>query len=180
MKIQNIQPNNFEAKDKFITPKMSNNIRKILTLMNQDKTRVLEGDYFKVSVIKKLIHNNTSFEDQCYKTNNIPQESIMNGLSTLKIGKISLEIDNKTGKIFEAKKPFYKPWFYVLKQAENVLDTLFRNFYNPKTVKKEIIRINEPTPETNRRIKQMVLKAEKQHLESVVKKLEEELKDAGR
>ena len=172
MIVQNIQPTNFDSRSQYITPKMSKNIHEILTLMNLDKKRILKGDYYKVSVIKKLKHLDTSFEDHGRTTKNIPPEKIMGGFSTLTIGETTLEIDNHTGEIYDSNKPFYKPWFYVLKQAEKALDTFLTNFYNPKIVEKEIIPINEPTPECSKKIQKLVLETEKQRLEEVVQKLE--------
>lgn len=51
------------------------------------------------------------------------------------IGKTSLIVDDQ-GKIVEYNKPFYKPWFSVMKSAKKYLTILHENFYNKDVIEK--------------------------------------------
>lgn len=178
MKINIVQNTNFESnipKRKFITKEMRNSLESILLKMNRETSTIQDGDYFKHTITTKLhFKNNVTFEDERRLTKRVPFEEQMQGFSNLKIGKKTvLDIDNETGEIIDYKKPFYKPLFWVLRKAENILCDLRTNFNLAPAVEKERLTIQKLTPEGQTKMKKYVLQIEKERLEKIVKNLED-------
>ncbi len=178
MQVTQIQNTNFESKipkKRFISDNMRASVESLLIRMNGELNRIQDGDYFKSTITTKLHYNNKAvFEDERRLTKKVQQNEQMRGFSNLKIGKkIVLDIDNESGEIIDYVKPFYKPFFLVLKKAENVLQEMRTNFYNNDVMKKEQLTINDLTPEGKQKIKRMVLSYEKQQLEKIIKELED-------
>ena len=177
MKVHNISGNNFESripKQRYVTQLMHSSIKSLLIRMNSEVTTVKVGDHFKSTITNKIKYNNNSFEDERRLTKKYNQKEQMLGFSVLKLGKnTTLDIDNETGEIIGFKKPFFKPWFLILKKAENILYEMRTNFYDLNSIQKEQITINELTPEGAEKMKKFVLQVEKQRLQEIVKNLEE-------
>ena len=175
MLVQSIQSNtNFYAtKPRFITNDMKASIESLLIRMNADVSRVTDGDHFKTTMTTKLHYNDiASFEDERRLTKVLNHKEQMQGFSVLKIGKkTELDIDNKSGEIIDFIKPFYKPWFFVIKQAEQILSEMRAKFYDTSFVRKESLTVNELTPDGKIKIKQLVKQVEKQRLENLLKDL---------
>ena len=142
MKIQQIQQTSFEANkpNRYITKKMRSSLGCLLTEMNSDIKTETKDDYFLYTVITKLQHKKGYIlEDERHLSKQLPDDKQMVGFSNLRFGKIRLDIENNTGEIIDYKKPFYKPWFLVLKKAEKVLN-LFRENYFESAVNKQTSR----------------------------------------
>lgn len=178
MKIAAIQSTNFTSnadKKRFITDNMRAGIESLLIRMNHSTTVEHSNDHFVSTIITKLKHENgASFEDERRLIKVLPHNEQMSGFSILKYGRTRLDIDNENGEIIDFKKPFYKPWFLVLKKAEDVITDFRNNFYN-SCVTQETLKLNSLTPEGEKSIKKMVLNFEKQRLENVTEQLEKEL-----
>ena len=179
MNVNRVDSTNFySSKTHFLSDNAKSSVESLLIRMNAEVNRKQEEDYFKSTIITKLHYgDNITFEDERHLTKKLMQNEQMQGFSVLRLGKKTiLDIDNKTGEIIDFIKPFYKPWFLVLKQAENILSAMRTNFYDETSITKDKLTINKLTPEGSKKIKQMVLKIEKERLEDVIEKLEEDSK----
>ena len=157
-KIQSINFQSYTIKKRLITPNMKSGIESLLIRMNPSTISEESGDYYVSTLTTKL--KNTKgyvFEDYRGLNKKLPNNEQMRGFSRLKIGKIRLDIDNLNGEIVDFKKPFYKPWFLVLKKAEKVIDE-FRNNYYSHFITKETKKIQEPISEGISTIRQFILK----------------------
>ena len=168
MQINRIDNTNFgSAKQRFLTDNMKCSVESLLIRMNSEVSKVLEGDHYKTTMTTKLHYGNATFEDERQLTKKLNQNEQMHGFSILRIGKKTvLDIDNI--------KPFYKPWFYVIKQAEQILTEMRAKFYDSSVMKKEFSTVSELTPEGKKSITKMVRQFEKQRLENIIKELEED------
>jgi len=173
-KINSYNTNFCSVKPRYITDNMKASVESLLIRMNADVSRVTDGDHFKTTMTTKLHYNDiASFEDERRLTTKLNQKEQIQGFSVLKIGKKTvLDIDNKSGEIIDFIKPFYKPWFFVIKQAERILSDMRTNFYDISIVRKESLTVNELTPDGKIKIKQLVKQVEKQRLENLLKNLE--------
>lgn len=172
-KIEN-QNINYGAKH-FLSQNMRASISSLLIRMNAETNRIIDGDYFKSTITKRIHYaGKASFEDERNLTQKVNHKKQFQGFSVLTIGKkISMDIDNVTGEIIDFVKPFYKPWFLVIRQAEKILREMRASFYDKELMKKDRYTVRKLTPEGEKTMKQFVLKTEKQRLENIVKELEE-------
>ena len=130
MKVQSIQSNNFESKKRFITPKMKEDIKYLLTKMNSEVVESGNENYFKSTFTKSLKYKDEAeFIDGRIFVGRVPNDKQMQRESLVTIGKTQLVIDNSTGEIIDYKKPFFKTWSSVMEQLDHFL-TFFRVNYN--------------------------------------------------
>ena len=179
MEVQKTNPVSFNSKTpkkRYITKNMRISLESLLLRMNHHTERVISGDYYKSTIITRLIHpDGAVFEDERRLTKKVEYKEQMQGFSSIKLSKkVSLDIDNETGEIIDYKKPFYKLWYNVYKKSEKVLSDM-RALFGLDEIKKETITINEPTPEGAKKIKLFVLQIEQKRLEDVTNKLKKEL-----
>ena len=183
MKVESIQNTSFQAKTpkpRYITPLMRAGIESLLIRMNHSIVTQKINDHFISTIVTKLKHENGYiFEDERLLTKALPHNKQMNGFSVLKFGKTRLDIDNENGEIIDFKKPFFKPWYFILKKAENVINEFRNNFYN-SAVSIETAERSELTPEGQKKVKQFVLQTEKERLQQVTEQLERELSDESK
>jgi len=139
MKVQKIQPQSFEAKQRFLNESQKFNLKMLLGRMTSESTAEI-GEYrFTSNMLQCVkIGKKSQFFDERF----LAQPSYkMVGRSTLKMGRTSLTFDNKTGEIIDYKKPFYSLWSRVIKKAEEVMQLANDNFNNKKVVEKRFISI---------------------------------------
>lgn len=162
------------AKNRFLSENMRASISSILIRMNSEVERVYKGDYYEATMLTKLHYRDkATFEDERRLTKKLKHNEQSSGFSVLTIGKnVVLDIDNKTGEIVDFIKPFYKPWFFIMKRVEKMLAEIRTNFYDNELVQKDKLMVRELTPEGNNKIKKLVLGVEKQRYENLVKDLE--------
>ena len=173
MKVQNIQPVVFSSKQKMMSLKMTENVQSLLHKMNAEVKKITDGDNCDTLIIKKIyLKNGISFEDERHFKNVHPFSEQMKGFSKLEMGKTFMEFDNESGEIADYRKPFLKPWYFFIKQAEKYLENMNKNFNNKDVVRKETLKLHGLTPEGEKKIHKMVMEFEKQRLEQVIKELE--------
>lgn len=175
MNINNINQINFNGKVRYITPNMRASIESLLIRMNAQTHKQTIGDHFVSTIVTRLDMGKASFTDERRLLEQVPHNKQMKGFSMLDFGKTHLDIDNKTGEIIDSKKPFYKPWFFVMKQAERVLQDFRSYFYDKSVVEQKISTINTLTPEGEKNINKIVLEYEKQRLKDVINRLKQEV-----
>ncbi|MBR6127533.1 hypothetical protein IKQ21_07610 [bacterium] len=174
MKVQNIQSTNFTSKTRLMSPKMQNSIQNILLRMNYEVKRTQHGDHYETVLIKKLHQGeDISFEDSRRLKEVVPLGCQMSGFSSLRMGNSWMDFDNETREIVDYKKPFYMPWTFFMKKAENILQKFYKFFNCSKVVRKEKLAVRDLTPEGIKKMRKYVLTVEKQRLEQVIKELEE-------
>ena len=184
MRTDKISSLTFESKmrkPRYITENMRASIESLLLRMNFATTVEEKGDHFISTITNKLKSiDGHVFEDERMYKKPLPYKEQMKGFSVLKFGRTMLNIDNESGEIIYHKKPFYKPWFIVLRKAEEVLNDLRAYFNQPDVVQRECIQIQDLTPEGAKKMKKFVLQVEKQRLEEVTDKLEREIENESK
>ena len=175
MKVQQVQPNqNFTSKPRLMSKKMQGSIQNLLMRMNYEVTRTQHGDHYETVFIKKLYQGEgISFEDSRRLKEVVPVASQMSGFSSLRMGNSWMDFDNETREIVDYKKPFYMPWIFFRKKAENILQKFSKFFNHSEIVRKERLAVRELTPEGMEKMRKYVLTVEKDRLERVIKELEE-------
>lgn len=101
----------FCSKQRFLTSKMYKDLKTILTKMYADTK-------YKATLC-----------DDRILINKVPKEEQMHRQSRIKLGKIELTIENKSGEIVSNNKPFYESWLKVMKKLGEAL-TMFKEHYN--------------------------------------------------
>ena len=179
MKTEKISSISFESKvpkQRFITDNMRASITSLLLRMNAETTVETKGDHFVSTITNRLKSTDGHvFEDERRYKKRVPYKEQMKGFSVLKFGKTRFDIDNESGEIIDYKKPFYKPWFVVLKKAEEVLNNFRGHFYDHDTITRNRMELQELTPDGEKQVKRMVLEYEKRRLKEVTAKLEKEV-----
>ena len=149
MKVQSIQTNtNFEAKKQIrLDYESREQLEQVLTKMDKE-TLYKSNEYsFESTRTKRLtLRDNKKREkaeliDSRQNLEQIGSKNQMFNNTLLTIGKVELVIENKTGKIIDNYKPFFKSWNSVLKNIKNTLLD-FNNCYYTKMVQKHQISIN--------------------------------------
>ena len=129
-------------KTRIITQNSFNNIKNILTKMNSKTEYADDGYSFSAKILNRLsVGDQAEFVDGRHFIQKIPAESQMRGETKLVMGKTQLTIDNQSGRIIKSKKPFYKSWKTVLKNADKYLNIIAENLENSKIVKQHKITI---------------------------------------
>ena len=148
--------NKTSMKTRIITQNSFNNIKNILTKMNSKTEYADDGYSFSAKILNRLsVGDQAEFVDGRHFIQKIPAESQMLGETKLIIGKTKLTIDNKSGRIIKSKKPFYKSWKTVLKNADKYLNIIAENLENAKIVKQHKITIFGFTQNGAEKIKEL-------------------------
>ena len=143
MKINSIQSTNFQNRK--LTPKIQENVQKLLYNMNQ-LTEYSENSAKTGWTSKTLCRINLDKDDQfvdkriliCPIKN--PQKH--SGRCSLHLGKTELEIDANNGEIISYKKPFFKTWNAIFRQASGTLEQMVNKFNNQDIVSRHYIGIS--------------------------------------
>ena len=128
MQIQAVHNQAFEAKQKFLSPNTHKQVKKLLNNMNSE-TMCKKKDYtFSSSILSciKIGSGETYFYDGRVLADKAKDFFV--GESNLEMGKVKLTINNATGEITKYKKPFFKSWKSVYKQACEVINCACKNF----------------------------------------------------
>ena len=145
MQVKSID-NNFQSSflgNKFLNEKSISHVKSILHRMNADTIYTSTEKTFSSKIISKVGLNDKSVSvvDERFLLRPVDYNRQMQGRSLLSIGKIDLEIDNTNGEIIKNSKPFFIPWFMVLKPLEKALKTIRMNFNNASVVTKTTLEI---------------------------------------
>lgn len=132
--------NSKKLKSRNISDNMRASIESLLLRMNKETSVQKSGDSFLATTTKKLVHENgAEFIDNRNLKHIVTFPEQMQGSSTIKTGRVMMEINNETGEIIQLQKPFFKTWSSIQKKIELLLNDFRANFYNTKTVKKETV-----------------------------------------
>lgn len=143
-RLDNSYQNNFQGK-KFLSKTSLLNLKTILHNMNSETVYEGRERTFSSTLVTRvgLKKQPVSISDQRLLMRPVNNKSNqMRGNALLSIGRIKLVIDNSTGEIVKSEKPFYKPWFVVLKSLETALNTISSNFDNADIVTKSRLTIS--------------------------------------
>ena len=122
-------------KTRTITQPMLNNIKTVLTRMNEKTKYADDGYSFATEILKRLtIGDKAEFIDGRCFINKVAPDKQMQKHTLFTMGKTQLVINNKSGEIVDYYKPFYKPWKKVMKNLEKYLQIFSDNFDNPQIV----------------------------------------------
>ena len=141
MKIQTIQNQSFEAKQRFLPPNTHKQVQELLNKMNNETTCVSTKDMFSSNILGaiKINPQEAYFYDQrCFLNK---AKDFFAGESFLEMGTVRLRIDNKSGEITKHKKPFFKSWKSIYKQTSEVINCACENFEKKEVVEKRFIGI---------------------------------------
>ena len=128
---------------KIATPNMMNNIKIILSKMNQKSLYSSNKYSFEADVLKGIsIGDKAYFLDGRCVLANLPEDKQMQYESRLNIGRTRLIIDNKTGNITDCSKPFFKSWKSVFKDLDKYLNIFAGNFDNNNVVKQHRVKFS--------------------------------------
>lgn len=141
MKINSII--NFKTRERFLTPKMQNNLKTVLTKMNDLTEYQGTQNTFSTKIVKLLEtdKNVRLWDDRMFVTK-VPPERQMEHTTIFTIGRTKLMINNANGKIIHHKKPFFQPWKSVMKKAEKFLQIFAQNFDNQQIVRRKSIQFS--------------------------------------
>ena len=143
MKIDNINQTNFYGKTRYITENMKASVESLLIRMNHQYYKTQQGNHIVHTLTNKINMKNAAFTDKRELKEVLPHNKQMQGLSILDFGETHLEIDNETGEIIKTLKPFYKPWFIVVRKAEQILQEFRNNFFDSSVVKHQQSKIKD-------------------------------------
>ena len=159
MRIEKIQPQNFEGKQRFLSADGTMKVQKLLKKMNNETVYNATGDTFESKVLGRInINNEAGFTDKRFL---VAKSDELFGESTLNFDKTELVIDNTSGEIKEHRKPFFKSWKKVLSKAEELISTAIDNFDNNDVVRKRFIKIGGFTRKGAEKLKQAAKNTEK-------------------
>ena len=125
-----------QMKIRTISEKSLSNIKTILTKMNSQTRYADDGYSFTAEVLNKIsIADKAEFIDGRAFINKIPDNIQMQKESRFISGKTKLIIDNKSGKIINFNKPFFKSWKKILKDFDKYINMFVQNFDNKNVVR---------------------------------------------
>ena len=139
MKIQTVQNQSFEAKQRFLPPNTHKQVQELLNKMNNETTCINTKYMFSSNILGaiKINPQKAYFYDQrCFVDK---AKDFFAGQSSLKMDKVKLTIDNKSGEITKYKKPFFKSWKSIYEQAGKVIDYACENFNKKDIIEKRFI-----------------------------------------
>ena len=128
-----------------LTTPMYINMKKVITRMNKE-SRYANNEYsFEADVLKKLSAGNKGnganmrskaelIDGRCL-LKNVADNEQMQKETLFNLGKTQLVIDNKTGRIIDYYKPFFKSWKKIFKDLDKYLNIFAQNFDNKEVVK---------------------------------------------
>ena len=153
MKVQPITKQlTFEQKQRFVDTQTRDQLKCVLTKMNNETTKYNINEYiFETTVTKRLISTKNQLgktleltDDRKFKQKKPPIKQLTSN-TLLTIGKTELVICNETGEIIDYYKPFFTTWKNIMKRISESISIFDKNFDNPNVVQKKKMRITEFT-----------------------------------
>ena len=137
MQIHKVQPNTFEAKQRFVSQEIRADMKYLLERMNEGTTYSDNGNWFKTTIFKEISDKkgNIRFQDGRIYIGNKINKKDLKGDILLTIGKTELVIDNQSGEIKDFYKPFFTTWNYIMKKINKSVEFFKENFDNEDLVK---------------------------------------------
>ncbi len=145
MKVQAI----FSKKPRYIPADMKENTCKLLTKMNLEAVHKTSADFFETSEVRGLKIGDAYFKDGKFLAERDSEDRLTaygKGKSMLEFNKVRLVIDNRNGQIIKHKKPFFKSWKSILKQAQSIISTGLEQYNNTDIVQKIMYKKRGLTP----------------------------------
>lgn len=141
MQIKAIQNQSFEAKQRFLPQNTHQQVRKLLNSMNSETVCQRSEWSFSSNVLSGLKIN--SKDSRFYDGRGLVDRAsdFFIGESDLEMGKVKLTINNATGEITKYKKPFFRSWKSIYRQAGEVINCACENFGKKEVVEKRFIGI---------------------------------------
>lgn len=141
MQIKAIQSESFEAKQRFLPQDTHKQVKKLLNSMNSETVCQKSEWSFSSNVLSglKIDSKDSRFYDGRCLVDKAKDYFI--GESDLEMGRVKLTINNATGEITKYKKPFFKSWKSIYKQASEVINCACENFGKKEVVEKRFIGI---------------------------------------
>ena len=138
MQLQSINPTTFQSKTRFLDKNTTFRLYDIANKMrNATRTINKNGEASSVSYLVNIGLKDKQVTFIYPDFANLPEDTV-----ELNIDKTSLII-NKNGQILDYKKPFFMPWWNIMKNAKKYLTMLHENFYNNDIVEKQRLTIME-------------------------------------
>lgn len=151
MHIQSIQNDtNFKSKPKYLSPKLRKRIIDLKQKMEDEtvilKTRVSD----QIIRVRSLsIQDEAVFKNGKYLAKRDKQNKLIpygKDTSMIEFGKVRMIVKD-SGEIIEYKKPFFKSWDKILKQASDYINHALDYYYDFEKVKRITQKKEEFTPE---------------------------------
>ena len=134
-----VQPINFQAKHRFVTPAIQKNIQILSDKMNKESVINTCGEQFTAHEVKSL----TSKEDDIKFTKEATKLLNSNSQNAIiAMNGINLAINENTGEIVKHHKPFFKSWSKIMTSLESLLSKLNDNYNNSDVVKKGYLSVH--------------------------------------
>lgn len=141
MQIYKVQNQSFEAKQRFLPQDTHKQVKKLLNSMNSETVCQKTEWSFSSNVLSglKIDSKDSRFYDGRCLVDKAKDYFI--GESDLEMGKVKLSINNATGEITKYKKPFFRSWKSIYRQADEVINCACENFGKKEVVEKRFIGI---------------------------------------
>ena len=142
MQVQKIQSTNFQSKKKFLPQDLSISMRLLKNNMRKETIVIKSNDIERTINVRSLNINGGEavFKDGRFlatrdKNNNlVPCGS---NTSMLEIGKVRI-LSKDNGEVIDRRKPFFKRWKSVLKDAKHYIETALINYDDINIVQKQL------------------------------------------
>ena len=142
-----VQPvNSVSFGQKSISKKTFNQLGDILTKMNKQAVYVENGTNYKSSFLKELWYKDFILKDGRGLIYTVAKEKQLQKETLIDTCYTQVVIDNKTGKIVNSSKPFIIPWNKLLKNIEENIEFISKNFENKNLVKRIRLESDGFTP----------------------------------
>ena len=150
MKVQPITKQlTFEKKQRFIDTKTRDQLKNILTKMNNETTQCDINEYkIETTVTKRLVSTKNQLgktleltDDRLFIWMKNPPIKQLTSNTLLSIGKTELVICNETGEIIDYYKPFFTTWKNIMKRISESISIFDKNFDNPNVVQKKKLSV---------------------------------------
>jgi len=137
MQVQRIQSNKFEAKQRFVSQELKNDMKYLIDKMNEETTYNNNGNCFKTTIFKEICDRKekASFQDGRMYLGFKFDKKDLKGDILFTMGKTELVIDNQSGEIKDYYKPFFTSWSSIMKKMSKYVNFFKENFDNENLVK---------------------------------------------
>ena len=151
MKVQPITKQlTFEKKQRFIDTNTRDQLKNILTKMNNETKKYDINEYiFETTVTKRLVSTKNQLgktleltDDRLFCWLEKPPIKQLTSNTLLSIGKTELVICNETGEIIDYYKPFFTTWKNIMKRISESISIFDKNFDNPNVVQKKKLSVS--------------------------------------
>lgn len=143
MNMSTVQPISFQGKSRYLSENAYNNMKSVLTKMNNDAGYINGDSVFSSSHLTrlKLYDNSAMFCDSRFLLKKVNDNEQMQGKTLISTKNAQVEIDNKSGEIKGLDKPFFSSWTKVIGKVEEAIQRFAENFENSKYVKRGYISL---------------------------------------